>query len=109
MQCSATDAMWFSIFFEKVFVRRVNRRMDIRMVRFCRSYVRSADVLRVGIADPSLLPASRADHQAVPLLFGGIIAVHLDQLGIVDIRTEAIGNRRPGSRIGCIVLKSQAW
>jgi len=28
---------WFSIFFEKAFVRRVNRRMDMRIVRLCRS------------------------------------------------------------------------
>src|SRR5687768_1636726 len=28
---------WFSIFFEWAFVSRVNRRMPIRIVRFCRS------------------------------------------------------------------------
>ena len=33
----ATECSWFSIFFEKALVNRVNRRMDIRMVRFCRS------------------------------------------------------------------------
>ena len=30
-------AAWFSTFFEKAFVRRVNRRMDMRIVRFWRS------------------------------------------------------------------------
>ncbi len=28
---------WFSAFFENPFVRRMNRRMCIRIVRFCRS------------------------------------------------------------------------
>ncbi len=28
---------WFSAFLENAFVSRVNRRIDIRMVRFCRS------------------------------------------------------------------------
>ena len=30
-------ATWFSIFFEKALVNRVKRRMDMRIVRFCRS------------------------------------------------------------------------
>jgi hypothetical protein len=30
-------AAWFSTFFENALVSRVNRRIDIRMVRFCRS------------------------------------------------------------------------
>jgi len=33
----ATEWPWFSAFFEKPFVRRVNRRIDIRIVRFWRS------------------------------------------------------------------------
>jgi hypothetical protein len=37
MKCRATAASRFSTFFEKAFVSRVNRRMLIRMVKFCRS------------------------------------------------------------------------
>jgi hypothetical protein len=37
MKWSATAASRFSTFFENPFVNRVNRRMDILMVRFCRS------------------------------------------------------------------------
>ena len=37
MKYRATIAVWFSHFFENAFVRRVNRRIDICMVRFWRS------------------------------------------------------------------------
>jgi hypothetical protein len=37
MKYKATVAAWFSSFFEKAFVSRVNRRIDIRIVRFWRS------------------------------------------------------------------------
>ena len=37
MKWSATAALWFSNFLEKALVRHVKRRIDIRMVRFCRS------------------------------------------------------------------------
>ena len=37
MKWSATAAAWFSTFFENPLVSRVNRRMLIRIVRFCRS------------------------------------------------------------------------
>ena len=37
MTYSATECSWFSIFLEKALVRRVNRRMVIRIVRFWRS------------------------------------------------------------------------
>lgn len=37
MKCSAMAAQWFSGFLEKALVSRVNRRIDIRMVRFWRS------------------------------------------------------------------------
>jgi hypothetical protein len=36
MKCRATAAQWFSTFLEKLLVRRVNRRIDIRMVKFWR-------------------------------------------------------------------------
>ncbi len=37
MKCKLIAATWFSTFLENAFVRRVNRRIDIRMVRFWRS------------------------------------------------------------------------
>jgi len=37
MKWIATECIWFSAFLEKPFVNRVNLRIDIRMVRFCRS------------------------------------------------------------------------
>ena len=37
MKCSATAAAWFSTFLLNAFVRRVNLRMDVRIVRFWRS------------------------------------------------------------------------
>ncbi len=37
MKCREMAAMKLSTFFEKALVSRVNRRMPIRMVRFCRS------------------------------------------------------------------------
>ena len=36
MKWRATAASWFSTFFEKAFVNWVNRRMDIRIVRFAK-------------------------------------------------------------------------
>jgi hypothetical protein len=36
LEVSARACSWFANFFEKTFVNRVNRRMDIRMDRFCR-------------------------------------------------------------------------
>jgi hypothetical protein len=43
----ATIAAWFSSFFENAFVSRVNRRMDMRIVRFWRFDVGRRDVLWV--------------------------------------------------------------
>jgi len=37
MKYRAAVAAWFSSFFENAFVRRVNRRIDMRIVRFWRS------------------------------------------------------------------------
>jgi hypothetical protein len=37
MEYRLAMAAWFSHFFEKAFVRGVNRRIDIRIVRFWRS------------------------------------------------------------------------
>jgi hypothetical protein len=37
MKQSATAWPWLSTFFEKAFVSRVKRRIDILMVKFCRS------------------------------------------------------------------------
>jgi hypothetical protein len=37
MKYKLTIAAWFSHFFENAFVSRVNRRVGIRIVRFCRS------------------------------------------------------------------------
>jgi hypothetical protein len=37
MQCRAIAAMWFSSFLLKAFVNRVNRRIPVLIVRFCRS------------------------------------------------------------------------
>jgi hypothetical protein len=61
---SASAWQWFSNFFEKAFVSRVNRRMLIRMVNFCRS---TNDVL---ISDGSGLPWITCF--IVPMHFGGL-------------------------------------
>ena len=37
MKCRATAAAWFSTFLLNAFVSRVNRRICIRIVKFCRS------------------------------------------------------------------------
>jgi hypothetical protein len=37
MKYRLTIAAWFSSFFENAFVRRVNRRIDIRIVRLARA------------------------------------------------------------------------
>jgi hypothetical protein len=37
MKYRESAAMWFSIFLLKAFVNRVNRRIDMRIVRFWRS------------------------------------------------------------------------
>ena len=50
MKCRLTIAAWFSTFFEKPLVRRVNRRIPIRIVRFCRS------TIDVEMSDRSGLP-----------------------------------------------------
>ena len=43
-------AAWFSTFFEKPLVSRVNRRIPIRMVRFLPLDVAGAELGRVGVA-----------------------------------------------------------
>jgi len=45
--------MWFSTFLLKAFVKRVNRRIAIRIVRFCRS---TCDVEIIAKSGPSVLP-----------------------------------------------------
>ena len=66
-------ASWFSTFFEKALVSRVNRRMDIRIVRLDRS---TDDVLMCfgsGVALDGPLLCASADRRATALFrFAGL-------------------------------------
>lgn len=61
---SATAAIWFSIFFENAFVKRVKRLFVMRTLRFCRSMYEVLTCLRSG----AVSLAADALRGAVPLL-----------------------------------------
>ena len=84
--------MWLSIFFENALVRRVNRRIPIRMVRFCRSTCDVLTCAQVGVAGDRLLAGADALAGAVFALraaAGLSLAVELHQHGVVDVAPNA--------------------
>jgi hypothetical protein len=69
MKESATAAAWFSTFFEKAFVKRLNRRIDIRIVRFS-LHVGRGDVF-FGSGAPVTTSALQPGHAARLYRFSG--------------------------------------
>ena len=85
--------MWFSSFFENALVSRVNRRMCIRG-EVLPLHIRSADVLRIGLAADRLPLAADAISRAVPFFRFAGFAVNLHQHGVIDIASKRAFNCR---------------